>query len=606
MPTLASPQTVTVTASSPSQVYRVKCLGASDVMQVSWVGGGGISGQQTIRATAPAGQDVGPFQDETTITFAALAGSPVYEYSGPVMLEDSGSFLAGDQLIVANGVVSDGIVVMGDSIPTYNFMPIVLSTVTDNGNGTATATGTSLQTYAGEFVQIESSPTAKLNVVGAPVLSHVITAGNVTSITYRYEGYPYNDLGQTGSLLMRLVRRESDQGFLTLAKFLADARFRILGTFAIGGLDSEQMETMLDAAIALRPRAIAIQVGTNNVYARVWAADRTISSFKRIADKISKAGIVPVFGLILPRVDGQQSSTRAAQIAPVHRWLRDYLPSVGGYCVETWGKTANAVTFADMTSTIGAASANMLGDNVHPARIGAWAMAKAWLSVLTQVFPAKVRLPTNPTDALAANGKSFLPNVLLTGTGGTKSAGSGTISGNAPDGCAVNIVSGTPTVTLSQVARTEAADGDASGNWFRLVITAAASGTTVQVRMAVTPGNWSYGDLVQGGMRIRTSSSGTPGTGAPSKMATPELLVNVTTATSGTDISYAIANQVPGIEIDEAYSGVSLTPAHAFKPGGAGIHGSLSYMRLDLNLIFRGAGSATVDIAHPMLGTVNQ
>jgi hypothetical protein len=95
MPTLASPQTVTVTANAPNQVYRVKCLGASDVMQVSWVGGGGVSGQQIIRATTTAGQDVGPFQDETTITLTALAGSPSYEYSGPAMLADGGA-LAGD------------------------------------------------------------------------------------------------------------------------------------------------------------------------------------------------------------------------------------------------------------------------------------------------------------------------------------------------------------------------------------------------------------------------------------------------------------------------------------------------------------------------------
>lgn len=513
---------------------------------------------------------------------------------------------ASRSFIVGNGLVNDGVVIMGDSIPTYNFGPITIASITDNGDGTATITydGTnSLQSYVGDLIQVEGHATTKLNVINAPVTAQTISGTKVTALTYTYSGYTYNSLASAGTLYIRLKRRLSDQGAIGIAQFLSGARFRILDTFAIGGFDSEQMEAQLDAAIALMPKAICVQVGTNNVYARAWAPSRSIASIKRAADKIARAGIVPVFGLILPRVDGSQNSTTAANLAPVNSWMRDYLPSVGGYCVDHWGRTANGTTFADQASTIGAANSGFLGDGIHPNRQGAWAMGKAWSDVLSQIFPAKNRLRPNLTEATAANGKLFFNNPGLTGTSGTTTAGSGTITGTAPTGTSLTIVSGTPTVTTSQIARTEAADGDAVGNWFRMVITGAGAGTNVLLRIAVTPSNWSFGDLVQGGMRIRVTSGSSPGSGAPTNMTTPELLVNVTTATSGTDVSYGTYNQTTGTSIDEAYSGIALTPTYAFKASGTGVHGALSYIRLDLNIYFRtGSGNATVDIAHPFLG----
>jgi hypothetical protein len=510
---------------------------------------------------------------------------------------------------VSGAWVGDGVVVMGDSIPTYNFMPVAVGGVTDNGDGTATVTwdgATSLESYAGDTIAIECSPTWKLNVVNGLVLSQTIAGAKVTALVYRYAGGFYNDMGQTGPPQMRLVRRESDMGFLSTAKFQSDARFRVLANYTIGGLDSEQMEAMVDAATARKPRAICVQVGTNNVFARLFDAARSIASFKRIADKISMAGCIPVFGLILPRSDGQQNAASALRLSPVNRWMREYLPSVGGYCVDTWGKTAIGLTFADMASTIGAANAGMLVDGVHPARPGSWAMGKAWAAVMQQIFPARLRLPTNLTEAASGNGKLFFANPLLNGTGGTKTQNGGTITGTVPDGMSVTIVAGTPVVTLSQVARTEAVDGDAAGNNLRMVITGAALNTNILVRIAVTPGNWAHGDQVQAGARVKVSSSGAPGSGAAAGMSLPDLTLQLNTATSGNDFAFSQVNQNVGVAIDEGYSGILLTPAYPFKAAGAGVHGALGFIRFDLNLYFRGAGSATVDLSHPLLGAVNQ
>lgn len=82
MPTLNAPQTASFAVTAPGQYVVVVCSGPTDVMLVSWVGPGGISGQVTIRNTTAAGQDVGPFVDGTTVTFSALAGAPIYTPPG--------------------------------------------------------------------------------------------------------------------------------------------------------------------------------------------------------------------------------------------------------------------------------------------------------------------------------------------------------------------------------------------------------------------------------------------------------------------------------------------------------------------------------------------
>ena len=505
--------------------------------------------------------------------------------------------------------INDGVVLIGDSIGSYNIGPITVAAVVDNNDGTATVTAStgSLESYAGDLIQIEGSPTARLNVAGAPVIASTIAGAKVTALTYRYEGLDTNKFPQSGGLLLRLRRRGSDQGFLRHAKFLTNARFRLIASYAIGGMDSEQVERQILArAIAQRPRCIVVQFGTNNVYARGFTAARSIASFKRIADAITAAGIVPVFSVLPPRQVADTSALTAANSVPLIRWMREYLPSIGGYCVDMWARSTNGVTMADLTNINGASNTVNQVDGIHWNRLGAWGHGKAMADALRQVFPERLRLPVSATETNALAGKLFFANTLLTGTAGTKSPGSGTITGNAPTGLGITILSGNCTVTLSQIPRTDAADGDAAGNWLRLVITGAASGHQVLVRAAVTPTNWAPGDLMQGGLRVRTSSGTSPGTGAPTGLTTPELVVNVTSATSGSDFAYETYNQTPGAAVDEAASGIFLTEPYAFKAAGTAVHGSLSYIRLDLNLYFRASGDATVDIAHPLLGVVAQ
>jgi hypothetical protein len=390
---------------------------------------------------------------------------------------------------------------------------------------------------------------------------------------------------------------ESDQGYFHLACHLAGVAPKVLANFSSGAADSEQLESLVPEITALRPRACFIQCGTNNVYARGWAADRSIQSFKRIVDALVSAGIMPVMGAIPPRVSGA-SAANAARTAPVNAWAAKYLPMRGGRFIQHWAASAGGTVLADQSSVIAAASAGMLGDGVHPARPYAFGYGKALAPVLRELFP---RVPALTPSDVTANGKIWLDNPMLNGSGGTLTAGAGTISGTAPTGVTVSNSVGTQNIVASIVARTDAVDGDAAGNKLRLVITGAGTGSVILIRMTATPANWSAADAMVARCGFQVSASGTPGSGVPVGMTTPQLRLNCATATTENDFSYGPAVQTPGLQIDEGYTMLLRTPPRAPKALGTGVHGSLSFLRLDIELYFRTSGSATVDIWQPCI-----
>lgn len=503
--------------------------------------------------------------------------------------------------IVFNAQNRNSVVILGDSWGQYNYRPATPTSVVDNGDGTATISGTSLKIYTGDTIAIGGSTTPKLNQLKATVLSNTIVAGAVTSATYATTGL-YVNQAQSGGPFLYTPWQESDNGWFYLGCHLAGVAPDVLANYSSGGADSEQLELLVPYIVSLLPKACFIQCGTNNVYARGWASDRSISSLKRIVDALVAGGVTPVMGAIPPRSDGNQSAANAARTAPVNAWAAKYLPRVGGYFIQHWASSASGTTLADQASVIGAASTNMLGDGVHPARPYAFGYGKSLVTPLRALFP---RVPSLTPADVTANGKLWLDNPMLTGSGGTLTAGTGTISGTAPTGVTVNNLAGTQTIVASVVARTEATDGDAAGNKLRLVITNATSSTNILVRMAATPANWDYADKMVARCGFQVSSSGSPGSGAPVAMTTPQLKLNCTTATTANDDSFGPVVQTPGIQIDEGYTMLLRTPPRAPKSAGTGVHGALSYIRLDLELYFRGAGSATVDIWHPCIEVID-
>ncbi len=490
-------------------------------------------------------------------------------------------------------------VVIGNSWGQYNYQAIVPTSITDNGDGTATIAGTSLKIYAGDTISIGGMSTPRLNQIGATVLTATIAGGLVTSAVYATTGL-YADIAQQGGPYIYRAWRTSENGWWHIGAALADVNVRLLANYSAGGADSEQLKAFLPRMAALTPKAVFFEIATNDVYARQWAASRIIASHKAHVDAAVAAGSIPVYALCPPRLDGAQNATFAAVIAAVNNWAQYYVPSVGGYIVDTGSASVAGITMSDQTSAVAAASANVLSDGVHPGRRMAFAYGKALKPIMQALYP-RWRIPA-PWER-SENGK-YWGNTRLTGITGTKSAGSGVINGNVPDGMAIINNSGSHTIDLSIVACTEAADGTAVGNKLRAVITNTTSASNIVFRWAGTPANWAHADAMGAFARVSVSSSGTPGAGSPSNMAMPQLHLGCNTVTTGIDDAYAgamISVNNSTVGVDEAYTMTLTTPPVALKSGGAGIHGALAYLRHEVEVLFRGSGSATVDIYHPMI-----
>jgi len=494
---------------------------------------------------------------------------------------------------------SNTAVIISNSWGQYNYQAVVPTSITDNNDGTATIAGTSLKIYAGDTISIGGMSTPRLNQIGATVLTATIAGGLVTSATYSTTGLYAANAQQGGPYIYR-AWRTSENGWWHIGAALADVNVRLLANYSSGGNDSEQLQAFLQNMVALAPKAAFFEIATNDVYARQWPASRIIASHKIHIDTAIAAGITTVYALCPPRLDGAQNATFAAVIASVNNWAQYYVPSVGGYVVDTGSAAVAGVTMSDQTSAVAAASANVLSDGVHPGRRMAFAYGKALKPIMQSLYP-RLRIPA-PWER-AENGK-FWGNTRLTGITGTKSPGSGVINGNVPDGMSIINNSGSHTIDLSIVACTEAVDGTAVGSKLRAVITNATSASNIVFRWAGTPANWSHADAMGAFVRVSVSSSGTPGSGAPASMMMPQLHLGCSTSTTGIDDAYAnamISGNNSSIGVDEAYTITLTTPHVALKSGGVGIHGALAYLRHEVEVLFRGSGSATVDIYHPMI-----
>lgn len=536
---------------------------------------------------------IGPFSQDAAVLVRVVDGTVA---TSSVTLAEARS------LRVRNGAV-----LMGDSIMDQNYLGLATATaIVDNGDGTATATGAGLKGYVGDIVSFKQHPVPALNQLRARVLSATISATNVTSLTYALDG-AYTPNTQSGTPTIYSERMESDRGFVVQMRADSRQAFKILASFAVGGSTTEDGWAVIEAALAQGGSVLVCQYGTNNVYAKGFTPAVSIASFKRIIDRVVEVGMVPLFHLILPHGEsaspGNNTDATAAMLAPVNRWLKAYLPSVGGICVDDWSQTVNGKTFADFTSAnskLGLANTEMLYDLVHPSRLGAYAKMKAARAARATLFPLAPSNLANPMD-IAANTKVFFENKLLTGTNGPKTPGGGTINGNAPTGINVIIRAGAPVVNLSIIPRTEAEDGDAVGNKLRVVIDNAPVGSSVRIFWSGLSTNWAHGDVLATSARVKTSNGATPGSGAPVGWSLPALTLNMNTSLTGTDIATALLTQgATTPPVNEAVDWSLATVPFPFKWQGAAMHGAFGLIRSDLDIIAgTAAASITLDFALP-------
>lgn len=250
----------------------------------------------------------------------------------------------------------------------------------------------------------------------------------------------------------------------------------------------------------------------------------------------------------------------------------------------------------------------LAADGIHWSIMYAYAVGKALGAIYTAEVSASYCFPFLPhgsvddiTIGAAASNYNFHPNPRFTGTGGTKTAGSGTIIGNAPDDTKINNVSGTQTCTLSQVARTVAADGDAIGYNWRVVITGAKSNTVVDITLSNTAAFASFtnGDVLQSACQIKVTSGSSPGSGNPTGLSGLQFTGSPYTNTSGYKVCRIGNSESNNGYLKEAFNGVLVTPQVTVRTP-SGTHGAVGAWGNVITVYFAAAGDATIDIGAPV------
>ncbi|HMW19354.1 MAG TPA: SGNH/GDSL hydrolase family protein, partial [Accumulibacter sp.] len=386
---------------------------------------------------------------------------------------------------------------VGDSIAQFflDSAPSVTAIV-DNGNGTATATFSgSHNYYVGSEIFVNSAPQSKFNTFGSLVTAQ--QNSNPYTVTYALSSRNSPVTGANdAATLCYYMKRYSCLGGASWFEFFAGDKINWTLACA-GGAESTQALTMLNDALSLGEiyDDVIVCCGMNDIYAHGNSYATNQTNLAALLVKAANTGARLWTLLVPPRnsADAIWSAGKQTIHNQTNKWLWEYTRSLGGTPIDLWRATHNGSTWINSGATnpdptTGFTSSS---DYTHPLNIGASAMGLAISSVFSANGP---RSFVGSHGGITGQGNLFA-NPKLTGTGGTKTAGSGTINGTVPDSWTVEITWGTPTVTLTSPARTVSADGDADGNNLQAVFAWSGSGTqvfrlinTTSLHGSVTPG----------------------------------------------------------------------------------------------------------------------
>lgn len=372
---------------------------------------------------------------------------------------------------------------VGDSNTAFSFdQGPTVTAIQDNGDGTATVTFSGSHNWAvGQRITVNNSTARALNVFDAEVTAIVNT--NPYTVTYRLGGRTSPVVsGVAASTATLYMARYSPIGFIPWLEALQNRRLGVI-LAAAGGADSTQALTLFEdaraSAIAAKTSDVVVMVGTNDVFARAWDFATAQAALRALLDSIASTMPARIWWLAPPPLNssaGAWSSGKQTVMNRLIRWMARYAPTIGATFIDTWRGAQNGLSLVNGGASNPDANANFLGaDGTHTTSLGALAISRALNAALRDVQATR-SLGFQGAHASTQNQGNALTNSRLTGTGGTKTPGSGTISGSAPDSWTVEITSGSGTITLTNPARTVANDGDTDGN--NLSVVPSVSATT--------------------------------------------------------------------------------------------------------------------------------
>jgi lysophospholipase L1-like esterase len=276
-------------------------------------------------------------------------------------------------------------------------------------------------------------------------------------------------------------KTQSDRGYWNWANVLTDHRFRVVAFAGVGGDRSADALARVTAQVVARQPALAVVfIGVNDLPAGV-AYGTVLANIQAITQILLDNGITPVVSTVPP-----SNSFSAGNCTD---WF------TLNAAITSWARSAAGVVYADMGHANSQAGANAcyplagtVTDAVHPSALGAYNMGNVLAAAMRSLAPKLDSEWTQVADD-PSNILSFHSDPFMVQTGGTATAGGGTITGVVPLGWELKAFGGT--LTTSQVARTD----NRPGKWFQIAATVAPSSNDTELVAVADTGvqaGWMY------------------------------------------------------------------------------------------------------------------
>jgi lysophospholipase L1-like esterase len=371
--------------------------------------------------------------------------------------------------------------------------------IVDNGDGTGTISFNGSHNWAvGSRITVNNSTTQRLNAFNALVTA--ITNTNPYNVTYQLGGRTSPVVsGVAASSASLYMGRYGPNGYAAWLESLQGRRLNYI-LAAAGGADAYQALTLYNDALSEAQSAgcsdVVLMIGTNDVFARALDFTTAQTNIKALVDRIRATFLGRIWWVMPPPMGSGATAWTSGKQTVMNRlirWMWRYANQVGATPIDSWRGTQNGSTLVNAGAANPDPTTNFLGaDATHTTALGALCIARAidtqWRKLQAQPFG----LGFQGGHAAVQNQGNALTNSRLTGTGGTKTIGSGAISGTVPDSWTVENTSGTGTLTLTSPARTVAVDGDADGNNLQVIPSVSANTwrliNTTSLHTAVTAG----------------------------------------------------------------------------------------------------------------------
>lgn len=474
---------------------------------------------------------------------------------------------------------------VGDSMAYFTWVQATTATgVVDNGDGTATITFPGSHNFVvGDPIAVNTAPDRKFNVMDGVVTARVNSG--TFSATYTLGGRTSSVTSATP--LAFYQRFTNPQAWFPWLEFLLGQKY-VMTMCAAGGADiSQALDLLYKTSPGLYDECF-INIGTNDIYARGNTFAQVQTDFIKLINAARLYSQNLTVLLIPPRMNtsfGWTAGKRDIHLQ-INRWLWDYCRTLGITPVDTFRSVANALTYIDAVSGEADPTTNFnSSDGVHPSNLGGIAIATDVYNAVKNRFGGGTGFKISHAKIATGTGSfNLLANSGFTGTGGTKTAGTGSITGNVPDSWTLENTSGSPALTTTISARTVASDGDAYGNNFQIACVYGGAGTNIyrlintsSIHASVTAGQ-SY--------KLRIPVTLTSVTG----MTGIELVVFGSAGGGGNPSAYAL--QGTAQVITQNLTGVLETPA--WKAPASGLTSLLCFLR-----VYHSSGGSTLVVNKP-------